>query len=120
MLSMAWDDIGLADPGPVQIVRNAAAACERLGPEEGCLALAHAAIYLAVPDKSNAGAREFGAAIVFARSTRAQAVPPHLRGRINETRTEPGSISHWRYPHEDAGRQAVSEAYFADSLAESR
>jgi putative ATPase len=120
MLSMAWDDVGLADPRAVHIVRNAAEACERLGPEKGRLALAQAAIYLAVADKSNAGAKAFGAAMVFARSTGAHAVPAHLRGRIDGTRTGPGSISHRRCPHEEAGRHGVSEAYFPDGLAEPR
>jgi hypothetical protein len=48
------------------------------GPGGGHLALAQAALYLAVADKSNAGASAFGTAMVFARSTGLHAVPPHL------------------------------------------
>jgi putative ATPase len=103
---------GGADPRAVRTVRNAAEVCERLGSEEVHLALAQAAIYLAVADQSNAGASAFGAAMVFARSTGPHVVQPHLRGRFDETRTEPGSIAHRRHPHEEAGRHAVSEAYF--------
>jgi putative ATPase len=107
MLSMAWDDIGLADPRAVQNVRNAAEVCEHLGPNEGHQALAQAAFYRAVADESNAGANAFGAAMVFARSTGPHVVPPHLRGRFDETRTEPGNISHRRYQNEEEGRHAV-------------
>jgi putative ATPase len=67
MLAMAWDDIGLADPRAVHMVRHAARTCERLGLDEGRLALAQAAIYLAVADKSNAGAVAFGAARAYVR-----------------------------------------------------
>jgi putative ATPase len=59
MTAMAWDDIGLADPRAIQVVNDAAEACERLGAPEGHLALAHAAIYLATAAKSNAGAVAF-------------------------------------------------------------
>jgi putative ATPase len=90
MLSMAWDDIGLADPGAVRIVHSAAEACERLGPEQGSLALAQAVIYLAVADKSNAGASAFGAAMAFARNTGSQPVPPHLRHPYQDLHTPAG------------------------------
>jgi putative ATPase len=102
MLSMAWDDIGLADPRAAHIVRNAARSYERLGPGEGYLALAQAAIYLAVADKSNAGASAFGAAMAFARNTEAHAVPRHLCGGPGDTRT------------------SLAQAYFPDGLAEPR
>jgi putative ATPase len=78
MTAMAWDDIGLADPRAIQVVNDAAEACERLGAPEGHLALAHAAIYLATAAKSNAGAVAFMQAMAFVRSDRSRAVPRHL------------------------------------------
>jgi putative ATPase len=62
LLAMAWDDIGLADPAAVRMVHNAARSHAWLGPEEGALALAQAVLYLAVADKSNAGAVAVGLA----------------------------------------------------------
>jgi putative ATPase len=81
MLAMAWDDIGLADPRAVHIVLHAAASYERLGAAEGNLALAQAAVYLAVADKSNAGAMAFSAAMAYVRSQPPLPVPAHLRGQ---------------------------------------
>jgi putative ATPase len=62
--AMAWDDIGLADPHGVRIVKAAAEAWERLGSPDGELALAGATVYLAVAEKSNASAL----AVVHARA----------------------------------------------------
>jgi putative ATPase len=119
MLSMAWDDIGLADPRAVQIVRNAAEAYERLGPEEGALALGQAAIYLAVADKSNAVASAFGAAMAIAKSTGTHAVPPNLRRRIDDSSAEPGGGSHRHHPNEEPYGLG-DQPYFPDGLAEAR
>lgn len=76
MTSMAWDDIGLADPQAIRMVQNAIAAWESLGSPDGDLALAQAAIYLAVAAKSNAGAAAYSQAMAAARSTTAGAAPP--------------------------------------------
>jgi putative ATPase len=78
MTSMAWDDIGLADPQAIRVVNAAADAWERLGSPEGHLALAEAAVYLAVAAKSNAGSMAFAQAMAFVRSDAARAVPRHL------------------------------------------
>lgn len=76
MTSMAWDDIGLADPGAIRMVQNAVAACDHLGQPEGHIALAQAAVYLAVAAKSNAGAIAFSQAMAAARSGKWSGVPP--------------------------------------------
>ena len=68
MRSMAWDDIGLADPRAIRMVNAAADAWEQLGAPEGHLALAQAVVYLAVAAKSNAGGMAFGRAMQFVRS----------------------------------------------------
>jgi len=68
MRSMAWDDIGLADPRAIRMVNAAADAWEQLGAPEGHLALAQAVLYLAVAAKSNAGGVAYGTAMQFVRS----------------------------------------------------
>jgi len=67
MRSMAWDDIGLADPRAIRMVNAAADAWEQLGAPEGYLALGQAVVYLAVAAKSNAGGVAYGRAMQFAR-----------------------------------------------------
>jgi len=68
MRSMAWDDIGLADPRAIRMVNAAADAWEQLGAPDGHLALAQAVVYLAVAVKSNAGGVAYGTAMQFVRS----------------------------------------------------
>jgi putative ATPase len=90
MTSMAWDDIGLADPRAIQVVNAAAQAWERLGSPEGEMALAHAAVYLAMAAKSNAGSSAFMQAMAFVRSDAPREVPRHLRTRAARSMEEPG------------------------------
>jgi putative ATPase len=78
MTSMAWDDIGLADPRAVRVVNDAAAAWQRLGSPDGHLALAEAAVYLAMAAKSNAGALAFGQTMAFVKHDGPRPVPRHL------------------------------------------
>ena len=52
MVRFASEDIGLADPGALRQSLDAWEAFDRLGPPEGLLALAQAAIYLALAPKS--------------------------------------------------------------------
>lgn len=52
LIRMATEDIGLADPGALQVALNAFQAYQILGSPEGELALAEAVIYLALAPKS--------------------------------------------------------------------
>ena len=54
LVRMASEDIGLAEPHAVQVTIAAMQAFELLGPPEGHLALAQAAVYLSLAPKSNA------------------------------------------------------------------
>ena len=53
MVRMASEDIGLAEPGALAIALAAKEAFEFIGPPEGNLALAQAAVYLSLAPKSN-------------------------------------------------------------------
>src|SRR6202041_3788826 len=54
MVRMASEDIGLAEPGALAVTLAAKEAFEFIGPPEGNLALAQAAVYLSLAPKSNA------------------------------------------------------------------
>ncbi|MGH9375823.1 MAG: replication-associated recombination protein A, partial [Terriglobia bacterium] len=54
LIRMASEDIGLAEPGALEITVAAMQAAHFVGPPEGNLALAEAAVYLALAPKSNA------------------------------------------------------------------
>src|SRR5215831_14650584 len=53
MVRMASEDIGLAEPGALAVTLAAKDAFDFLGPPEGYLALAQAAVYLSLAPKSN-------------------------------------------------------------------
>ena len=61
MVRMASEDIGLAEPGALAVTLAAKEAFEFLGPPEGNLALAQAAVYLSLAPKSNALYTGYGA-----------------------------------------------------------
>ncbi len=54
LVRMASEDIGLAEPGALAVTIAAMQAAEFVGPPEGNLALAQAAVYLSLAPKSNA------------------------------------------------------------------
>ncbi len=54
LVRMASEDIGLAEPGALAVTIAAMQAADFVGPPEGNLALAQAAVYLSLAPKSNA------------------------------------------------------------------
>ncbi|ELF6209508.1 hypothetical protein RNI54_006432 [Pseudomonas putida] len=79
LIAIAWDDIGLADPNALQLVGDAVKASERLGGEEGDVALAQAVLLLACATKSNAGGMAYLQARAWVASDNERQEPPHLR-----------------------------------------
>ena len=61
MVRMASEDIGLAEPGALAVTIAAKEAFDFIGPPEGNLALAQAAVYLSLAPKSNALYTGYGA-----------------------------------------------------------
>ncbi|MFZ5624216.1 MAG: replication-associated recombination protein A, partial [Gemmatimonadota bacterium] len=73
-IAMAAEDIGLADPGALQLAVAARDAFHMLGPPEGYLPLAEMTIYLATAPKSNRSKVALDAALAAARETPSAAV----------------------------------------------
>src|SRR6202030_3337881 len=82
MVRMASEDIGLAEPGALAVTLAAKDAFEFLGPPEGNLALAQAAVYLSLAPKSNALYSGYGAVEEDLQKTIAEPVPLHLRNAV--------------------------------------
>jgi putative ATPase len=77
MIILASEDVGLADPGAINVVISCAEAFDRIGFPEGNFPLAHACLYLATAPKSNTTMAFFDA---LAEVDREDAeVPNHLR-----------------------------------------
>jgi putative ATPase len=82
MVRMASEDIGLAEPGALAVTLAAKDAFDFLGPPEGHLALAQAAVYLSLAAKSNALYVAYGDVLEDVKKTEAQPVPLHLRNAV--------------------------------------
>jgi putative ATPase len=79
MVRMASEDIGLAEPSALGVTLAAKDAFHFIGPPEGYLALAQAAVYLSLAPKSNALDTAYGEVLDDVHKTEADPVPLHLR-----------------------------------------
>jgi putative ATPase len=99
MIRMASEDIGLAEPGAVAVTLAAKEAFESLGPPEGHLALAQAAVYLSLAPKSNALYLGYGAVQQDLQQTMAEPVPLHLRNAATGLMSHLGYGNGYQYAH---------------------
>jgi putative ATPase len=99
LVRMANEDIGLAEPHAVQIALAAMQAFEFLGPPEGNLALAQAAVYLALAPKSNAVYIAYGDVQEDLQKTMTEPVPLHLRNAVTGLMKNIGYGKGYQYAH---------------------
>lgn len=109
LIRMAAEDIGLADPQALQVAVSARAAFEALGPPEGELALAEAAVYLTTAPKSNSIYKAYGAALEDVERTRNEPVPMWLRNPVTKLMKEVGYGRGYQYAHDVEGGVAEME-----------
>jgi putative ATPase len=100
MVRMASEDIGLAEPGALAVTLAAKEAFEFIGPPEGNLALAQAAVYLSLAPKSNALYAGYGDVIEDVRKTEADPVPLHLRNAVTGLMKNVGYGKGYQYAHD--------------------
>jgi putative ATPase len=100
MVRMASEDIGLAEPGALAVTLAAKEAFEFIGPPEGNLALAQAAVYLSLAPKSNALYAAYGDVIEDVRKTEADPVPLHLRNAVTGLMKNVGYGKGYQYAHD--------------------
>jgi putative ATPase len=103
LVRMASEDIGLADPGALAIAIAARDAFQFLGPPEGELALAEAAVYLASAPKSNRIYVAWKEARQSARDTPAAPVPLHIRNAPTALMKELGYGEGYLYDPDEPG-----------------
>jgi putative ATPase len=104
LVRMASEDIGLAEPHAVQVTIAAMQAFELLGPPEGNLALAQAAVYLALAPKSNAVYRAYGEVREDLQNTIAEPVPLHIRNAATGLMKNIGYGKGYQYAHDSADK----------------
>src|ERR1700730_1535396 len=99
MVRMASEDIGLAEPGAQAVTLAAKEAFDFVGPPEGFLALAQAAVYLSLAPKSNALYTAYGEVTEEVRHTEADPVPLHLRNAPTGLMKNIGYGQGYQYAH---------------------
>jgi putative ATPase len=100
LVRMASEDIGLAEPGALAVTIAAMQAAEFVGPPEGNLALAQAAVYLALAPKSNSLYMGYGAVAKDLETTRLEPVPLHLRNAPTGLMKNIGYGKGYQYAHD--------------------
>jgi putative ATPase len=116
LVRMASEDIGLAEPGALAVTVAAMQAADFVGPPEGNLALAQAAVYLSLAPKSNALYTGYGAIKEDLETTRAEPVPLHLRNAPTPLMKNIGYGKGYQYAH-DAEDKVADMQCLPDSLA---
>ncbi len=99
LVLLASEDIGLADPGALQLAVGAHAAVAAIGMPEGYLPLAEAVVYLALAPKSNAVYAAYTKAREDALSDPVEEVPVHLRNAVTPLDAAAGYGKEYVYPH---------------------
>jgi len=116
MVRMASEDIGLAEPGALAVTLAAKEAFDFLGPPEGYLALAQAAVYLSLAPKSNALYTAYGDVIGDVHQTEADPVPLHLRNAPTGLMKNVGYGKGYKYAH-DFDDKVTDMSCLPDNLA---
>ena len=116
LVRMASEDIGLADPRALGVAIAARDAFHFLGPPEGELALAEAAVYLASAPKSNRTYVAWKAALQSARETPSAPVPLHIRNAPTDLMKELGYGKGYRYDPDEPEGIALQD-YLPDEVA---
>jgi putative ATPase len=115
MVRFASEDVGLADPQALQVALAAKDAFHFLGPPEGFLALAEAAIYLALAPKSNTLYKAYTKVNEKIKNTGSLPVPLALRNAPTGLMQQLGYGRDYRYPHDDPDR-VVDQDYLPKGL----
>jgi putative ATPase len=116
LVRMASEDIGLAEPGALAVTIAAMQAADFVGPPEGNLALAQAAVYLSLAPKSNALYTGYGSVTKDLENTRAEPVPLHLRNAPTGLMKNIGHGKGYQYAHDVEDKVADMEC-LPESLA---
>ena len=115
LLCSASEDVGMAYPQAVSIVKSCVDTAMQLGLPEAQLPLAQAAILLATAPKSNSVINAIGAAWSDVKKGRTGSVPRELQN-VHADTTGQEREQGYRYPHSFPGHW-VKQQYLPDELA---
>ncbi len=115
LIRFASEDIGNADPQALTMAISAMQAFHFIGPPEGELALAQAAIYLACAPKSNTIYKAWKEVQEEIKNSGSLPVPLHLRNAPTKLMKEIGYGKGYQYPH-DFPSTHLSQDYLPERL----
>lgn len=115
LLVIAAEDIGLAYPQAISIVKSCVDSALQLGLPEARIPLAEAIILLATAPKSNSAEAAIDAALADARSCDALDFPRHLQNKHFDGKGAKIVGQHYLYPHEYPNHY-VEQQYLPDAL----
>lgn len=100
LIRIAIEDIGMADPFAINIVKDCRDVYEFLGSPEGDIAIYHAAIYLSLAPKSNSIEKAMAKSQDLAKQFGYAAVPMHLRNAPTKLMKNMGYAQDYKYDHD--------------------
>ena len=115
MVRFASEDVGNADPRALSVAISAMQAFQFVGPPEGDLALAQAAVYLATAPKSNALYAGYGRVKQTISQTGTLPVPLHIRNAPTRLMKDFGYGKNYKYAHDFADAY-VPQEYLPEKL----
>lgn len=115
LLVIAAEDVGLAHPQAMAVVKACVDAAFQLGLPEAQLPLAEAALLLATCPKSNSAAMAIAAAAADVQAGRGGDVPDHLKDAHYAGAARLGRGLTYQYPH-DYPNHYVDQPYLPESL----
>lgn len=115
LLIIAYEDIGLGNPGATERTVAAVQAAEKVGLPEASIPLAYAVTELALSPKSNTSYRAFNAAMQDVRAGKGGPVPDHLKDSHYSGAAKLNRGVDYQYPHSFPGHW-VKQQYLPDNL----
>lgn len=115
LLIIAYEDIGLGNPGATERTVAAVQAAEKVGLPEASIPLAYAVTELALSPKSNTSYRAFNAAMADVQAGKGGPVPDHLKDSHYSGAAKLGRGVDYQYPHSFPGHW-VKQQYLPDNL----
>ena len=115
LLVIAAEDVGLAHPTAISVVKSCADAALQLGLPEARIPLAEAAIFLATCPKSNSAINAIDAAMSDLKKGKCGDIPAHLKDSHYSGAEKLGRGLTYQYPHAYPNHY-VQQQYLPDSI----
>ena len=115
LMVIAAEDVGLAYPPALQIVKACVDMANQLGMPEARIPLADAAILLATAPKSNSGITAIDAALADIRAGKSGEVPAYLKDAHYAGAAKLGRGLTYQFPH-DYPYHWIEQQYLPDTL----